>query len=172
MNEIVAALTQCYALACEGAWQLLLDAASDALVLIRKRSASRNLEPDFLAHVAAAQIELGNPAAGRAAAAESVGIMRETQYAWTVHSYAVLARAQFALREPAADIAATLDEYAALLERTAFHLHAGELYELRARLAEREGHAADRIAALQSAHDCYTSFGMTNQAARIAAAIG
>ncbi len=85
------------------------------------------------------------------------------------HSYAVLARAQLALDEPAADIARTLDEYAALLERTEFHLFEGELHELRARLADREGQQAEKTAALQRAHDCYTRFGMTAQAARVAA---
>ncbi len=117
----------------------MLDAASDALRLIRERGAQRLFEPVFLAHIGAAQLALGNLEAGRAAAAEGVVFMRESQCAWTPHSYAVLARAQLALGEPAADIASTLDEYAALLERTEFHLFEGELYELRARLAEREG---------------------------------
>ncbi len=97
--------------------------------------------------------------------------MRTSKSALIPHSYAVLARAQLALVEPAANIAATLDEYAALLERTGFHLYAGELHELRARLAEREGHQADRTAALQRAFDSYTQFGMTEQAERIATAM-
>ena len=167
-NEIFAAQILCEALACEREWQPLLDAASDALCLIRERSAVRPHEPDFLALIGAAQLALGNPEAGRAAAAEGVAFMHESQSARNPHSYAVLARAQLALGEPAADIASTLDEYAALLERTEFHLYEGELHELRARLAEREGHAAEKTAALQRAHDCYTRFGMTAHAARVA----
>ncbi len=94
--------------------------------------------------------------------------MRKSKYAWSPHSYAVLARAQLALAEPAADIARTLDDYAALLARTEFHLFEGELYELRAHLAEREGPQSERTAALQRAGDCYTGFSMTAQAARVA----
>lgn len=39
---------------------------------------------------------------------------------------------------------------------------------LRARLAEREDRAAEKVAALHRAHDCYTRFGMTVQATRVA----
>ena len=66
----------------------------------------------------------------------------------------------------------TLDEYAALLERTEFHLYEGELHELRARLAEREGHEAEKVAALLSAYVCYTRFGMTAQAERVTRLLG
>ena len=144
-NEIVAAITLCDALACDREWQPVLDAAGDTLRLMRERGALLLIEPSFLARLGAAQLELGNLEAGRAAAAEGVVFMRESQCAWTPHSYAVLARAQLALEEPAADIASTLDEYAALLERTGLHLYEGELHELRARLAEREGHEAERL---------------------------
>ena len=53
--------------------------------------------------------------------------------------------------ELAADILATLGEYAALIARTEFHLYEDELKELRARLAEREGHQVGRAAALARA---------------------
>jgi adenylate cyclase len=167
-NEILAASTLCDALACEHEWQPLLDAANDALCLIRERSAGRPLEPMFLAFIGAAQLALGNLEAGRAAAAEGVAFIRAFQSVRNPHSYVVLARAQLALGEPADDITSTLDEYAALLERTELHLFEGELYELRARLAEREGHEAEKTAALRRAQDCYTRFGMTAQAARVA----
>ncbi|MGH8611652.1 MAG: ATP-binding protein, partial [Gammaproteobacteria bacterium] len=167
-NEIWAALAQCAALACEREWQPVLDTAGDALRLIRERGAARLIEPSFLAHISAAQLELGDLHAGRAAAQKGVAFMRESKAMWNPHSYAVLARAQLALGEPTADIISTLDEYAALLERTEFHLFEGELYELRARLAEREGREAEKTAALQCAHDCYIRFGMTAQAARVA----
>ena len=85
-----------------------------------------------------------------------------------MHCYAVLARVQLALAEPAADIAHTLDEYDALLIRTGARVYEGELHELRARLAEREGQLAKRAAALNRAFECYTRFGMTAQAKRIA----
>ncbi|MBI3682550.1 MAG: AAA family ATPase [Acidobacteria bacterium] len=171
-NELLAALALCDALACEREWQLVLDTAGDALQLLRERGAVRLHEQNFLAHIGAAQLELGNLEAGRAAAAEGVVFMRESQGTWSPRSYAVLARSQLALAEPAADIASTLDEYAALLERTEFHLFEGELHELRAQLAEREGRAAEKTAALQRAHECYTRFGMTAQAARVMKEIG
>src|SRR5205085_1074544 len=101
---------------------------------------------------------------------EGVVFMRESNSAMTPHGYAVLARAQLELAESAAEIERTLDEYAGLLERTEFHLFEGELHELRARLADREGHQAEKVAALQRACECYTRFGMTTQAARVAAA--
>jgi hypothetical protein len=167
-NEIFAAVVLCEALACEHEWQPLLGAANDALCLIRERSALRLLEPMFLAFIGAAQLALGNLEAGRAAAAEGVAFIRAFRSVRNPHSYVVLARAQLALNESAVDITSTLDEYAALLEHTAFHLYEGELYELRARLAEREGHQAEKTAALQRAHDCYTRFGMTAHAARVA----
>jgi hypothetical protein len=169
-NEIIAALTLCDALACDREWKPLLDAARDALRLIRERGAMRLWEPSFLAHIGTAELELGNLDAGRAAAAEGVVFMRTSEGVYNSHGYAVLARAQLELGEPAADIAGTLDEYAALLERTEFHLLEGELHELRARLADREGHETEKAAALQRARDCYTRFGMTAQAARVAAA--
>ena len=91
---------------------------------------------------------------------------------FSAYGYVVLARAQFALAEPAPGIAGTLDEYEALLTRTGHHLYEGELHELRARLPEREGQQADRAAALARAQACYTRFGMAAQAARVADALG
>jgi hypothetical protein len=168
-NEIVAALTLCDALACDREWKPLLDAAGDALRLIRERGALRLFGPMFLAHIGTAELELGNLDAGRAAAEEGVVLMRTSRIMWIPHSYAVLARAQLELGEPAADIARTLDEYAALLEHAGFHLSEGELNELRAQLADREGRETEKTAALQLASDCYTRFGMTAQAARVVA---
>jgi hypothetical protein len=137
----------------------LLDAAGDSLRLIRERGALRLAEPSFLAHLGSAQIGLGDLEAGRAAAEEGVILMRESKSAWSPHSYAVLARAQLELHAPAADITRTLDEYAGLLERMEFHLFEGELYELRGRLAHREGRHVERAVAVQRAYDCYASFG-------------
>jgi ATP/maltotriose-dependent transcriptional regulator MalT len=146
----------------------VLDAARNALQLLRERGVLRLAEPSFLAHIGTAQLTLGHPEAGRAAAAEGVVFMRTSNCAYNPHSYAVLARAQLALGEPEADIASTLDEYAALLERTEFHLYEGELHELQAHLAAREGREAEKVVALQRAHACYSRFGMTAQAVRVA----
>lgn len=132
------------------------------------RSAGRVWEPRFLAHLGSAQLELGNLEAGRATAKEGVVLIRVSKGEAFPHSYAVLARAQLELGELADAITQTLDEYAALLERTESHLFEGELHELRARLAEREGREVEKIAALQRACDCYTRFGMTAQAERVA----
>ena len=76
------------------------------------------------------------------------------------------ARRLLELGTPAADIARTLDEYAALLERTEFRFFEGELHELRARLAHREGRHVEKAAALLRAYDCHTSFGI--RATRVA----
>ena len=146
--------------------------ALTALRLIRERGAVHPVQPFFLAHIANAHLELGAAPLGRADALAGVDYMRETKSVFDPHCYAVLARAQLELREPATAIASTLDEYAALIERTGYHIYAGEMHELRARLAEREGRQADRAVALARAHECYTRFGMTVQAARVAAARG
>ena len=137
-------------------------------VWARERGVGRMWEPRFLALLGIAQLELEDPKAGRAAAQDGVVFMRESHSIWNPHSYAVLARAQLELAEPAADISVTLDEYEALLMRTGFHIYEGELHELRAQLAEREGQHVQRAAALARAHDCYSRFGMMVQATRVA----
>lgn len=90
--------------------------------------------------------------------------MRESKGAWSPRGYAVLARAQIELRAPAAEIVRTFDEYAALLERTEFRLFEGELYELRGRLADREGRHVEKAVALKRAYACHTSLGSRRQA--------
>jgi class 3 adenylate cyclase len=171
LNELVAAIGGCDALATDKDWGALLIAATDTLRSIRERGAGRNWESRLLALIGIAQLELDDPAASRASALEGVDAMRESRSVWNPHSYAVLARAQFALSEPAADIAFTLDDYESLLTRTGFHVYEGELHELRAQLAAREGRSGAHAAAIARAHECYTRFGMTAQAARVAAAI-
>ena len=169
INEMLAAVSRCDALACDRDWRTLLDIATDTLRGIRPRSAGRLWEPRVLALMGNAELELGNLEPDRAAAQESVTFMRESQALFNPHGYALLARAQLALTEPAADIAHTLDEYEELLARTEFHVYAGELHELRARLAAREGQHPKCTAALARAYACYTRFNMTEQAARIEA---
>lgn len=167
-NQIVAAHVTCDVLASEHAWQALLNTADDALRLIRERGVLQLHQTSFFAHLGVAHFELGNIEASRAAADAGVAFMRTSECALMPRCYAVLARAQLALDEPVTAIAATLDEYAALLEQTGFHLFEGELHELRAQLAEREGFDTDRIAALQCAHLSYARFGMIAQAERVA----
>ena len=169
-HEILAAMIQCDSLACASDWGALSVLGADTLGRVRERGTGRLFEPRLLSHIGTAQGELGNLEASRAAAQEGVEIMREMQGVWNPHCYAVLARAQLALAEPAADIASTLDEYEALLTRTGFHVYEGELHELRAQLFEREGLQAARGTALARARDCYTRFGMLAQARRVAVA--
>ena len=169
VNELLAEVVRCGSLACDHNWRRVTDVATDTLRGIKARGVGLLWMPRVLALIGTAEFELGNLQAGRAVAQEGVAFMRESQAVWSPRSYAVLARAQLALAEPVADIAGTLEEYEALLTRTGFHVYEGELHELRARLAEREGQQAERAAALATAHDCYTRFGMIRQAARITA---
>jgi hypothetical protein len=171
-NQILAASALCDAFACERNWQSLLDAAQETFRLIQERGALRSIQPSFFVLIGIAQLELGKLEAGRAAAQQGVAFIRESKFEYNPRSYAVLARAQLSLGEQAANITSTLDEYAALLERTEFHLLEGEMHELRARLAERECRGADHIASLQRALDCYTRMGMTLHAARVKELIG
>ena len=171
VHEILAAMIRSESLACDNDWRAALEVAAGTLREIRERSVARLFEPRVLALIGTAERELGNLVGSRSAAQEGVAFMRESQSLWNPHSYAVLARAQLALAESATDITAILDEYAELLERTGFNLYQGELHELRARLAEREGRKVERATALARAQECYAHFGMTVQAARIAAAI-
>ena len=170
--EIMASCTVCNALAIQGDWQSMLQVATDTLRRIRETGTLGLWEPLFFAHIADAHLELGQIPLARAAAQAGVDFMRESKSVFSPRSYALLARARLELLEPAADIASILDEYATLLERTRFRLYAGELDELRARLAEREGQLAKRAAALNRAYECYTRFGMAAQAARVADALG
>ena len=156
LNEIIAAIVRSDALAFDNDWRASSELANETLRGVRQRGANRPREPRLLTQVAMAQLELGNLEAGRAAAQEAVDHVREYQTAFNPHGYAVLARAQLALAEPTADITSTLDEYAALLVRSQFHVYEGELHELRARLAEREGQQSDLAAALTLSQDCYT----------------
>ncbi len=169
MHQIYADLTLSYALGCEREWQALLDAAGAALRQMREHGVGRIYEANFLSLMATAQLELGNLDAGRAHAAEGVAFIRSSRHEMEPRSYAVLARAELALGQSAADIGAILEEYAALIERTGARLFEGELHELRARLAEREGQELERVAALSRAQECYTRFGMIEQAARVGA---
>jgi hypothetical protein len=155
------------ALACERAWPALLETALDTLELIRDRRVLRLWESFFLMHVGAARLGLGDVEAARAAAAEGVANIRRAGGFWSPNSYAVLARAQLALHEPSADIAATLDEYSTLLARTGFALFEGELHELRALLADREGQDDVRRAARMAAHAAYNRFGMQRHIDRL-----
>ena len=166
--EIWVASSECAALAFEGDWKTVVKVATAALRRIRETGAMVLWEANFLAHLGAAQFELGDLAASRATSFEAVVFMRESNCALNPRGYAVLARAQLILMEPAFDIANLLDEYGKLLGRSRSHLYEGELHELRAQLFEREGQQAERAASLARAHVCYTRFGMTAQAARVA----
>jgi class 3 adenylate cyclase len=166
-SDLLARGTLCAELACGRDWQGLLEAAKEGLELLRESSVLRLHESTFLAHIGTAQIGLGRPKEARAAAEEGVAFLREARGYWRPNVYAVLARAQLALGERAPDIAATLDEYEALLSRSGFHLYEGELYELRARLADREAQPEQRASALASAHEAYARFGMSAHSKRL-----
>jgi hypothetical protein len=166
-SDLLGRLTLCAELACGHDWAGLLEAAQEGLALLRESSVLRLEEPSFQAHVGSAQLGLGRPGEARAAAEEGVAFLRRAEGYWRPNVFAVLARAQLALGEPAPDIAATLDEYGALLAKSGFHLYEGELHELRARLADRENQPEQKAAALRLAHECYTRFGMTAHADRL-----
>jgi hypothetical protein len=159
------------ALAGERKWQTVLETAVDTVKLIRECQVLGVFESFFLKHISTAQFELGDLAAARAAAAEGVAQIRSWEGCWSPNSYAALARAQLALHEPSADIAATLGEYATLLARTGFTLFEGELHELGAQLAARDGERDAQVRALHRAHAGYVRFGMTARADRVRALI-
>jgi hypothetical protein len=125
----------------------------------------------FFSCTSVVHLALGDPSAARAAGAEGVAHIRKARGCWSSNSYAALARAQFALHEPSVDIPATLDEYAALLARTGFALFEGELHELGAQLAARDGERDAQVQALHRAHAGYVRFGMTARADRVRALI-
>ncbi|MEN8160237.1 MAG: AAA family ATPase, partial [Myxococcota bacterium] len=166
-GEVLARTTLCAELACHRDWRALLDAATDGLDFVRESAALRLHESTFLAHVGRAQLELGEPDAARTAALEGVDFIRASEGLWLPLAYAVLTRTQLALGESAEEISSTLAEYAAILERTEMNVLEGELHELRARLADREGRAEARTAARKLALAAYTRFGMETQAARL-----
>ena len=79
----------------------------------------------------------------------------------------MLARAQLALGEPAADIARPLTEYVALLERAEYRLFEGELHELRVRLAIAKATKPRRPPPCDAPAIVNTRLGMTAHAARV-----
>ena len=166
MWELITMVATCDALLGAEDWQVLRANATAALEQIREQGLAIHA-PRFRAHLGIAELARGNASAAREAALAGVQGMRDMQAVWNPHSYAVLARAQLALAEPTSAISETLDEYEAVLQRTGFHIYDGEMHDLRARLAAREGHEAERSAALARAHDCYTRFGMTERAGRV-----
>ena len=167
LTEVVATIATCDVLAADRDWHTLRQAAIDLIGRLRAYGIGQVWEPRLLALLGTAELESGNPRAGRAAAQEGVAFMRESQSTLNPHCFAVFARAQLALEEPALDVAATLDDYEALLTRTGFRIYEGELNELRAELAGREGQQAEQAVALAQAHDCYVHFGMLAHAQRL-----
>jgi len=123
-------------------WGAALDEATLAFGLIRERGANKPFESQVLANIACAQLELGNLQAARAAASEAIECLRSSGVILLPGAYSALARVQLALDEPAADIAVTLEEYAAVLARAGLDLCQGELAELQAGLAARENRTA------------------------------
>jgi class 3 adenylate cyclase len=134
-GEVLARVTLCDELACHRDWPALLEAATNALDFVRESGALRLHEATFLGHIGEARLELGELEAARAAAQEGVDFIRGAQGFWRPHAYAVLARIQLARGEPREKTANTLDEYAAVLDRTEMNVLQGELDELRARVA-------------------------------------
>ncbi|MCP5200684.1 MAG: AAA family ATPase [Gammaproteobacteria bacterium] len=167
LSRVNAAVCQCDLQASNRAWSIVLRIVDETLNEIELSGVGELFRPRLLALRGGAQLAMGNPKAARSAALEGVAFMRDTHSAWNLRSYAVLARAQLALDEPGAAVAATLDEYAGVLERTGFAIYEGESQELRAALAERDGDQAARSTALEQALACYTRFGMDAQAHRV-----
>jgi hypothetical protein len=163
LNRIIASVLSSALNAADLKWGAALVDAREALRAQEAYGAHPG-EASVFEHIARAQLSLGDPSAGRAAVAQGVSRMKESGSIYRPGVCGVLARAQLALHESAADIRPTLDEYESLLTRTGLRLLQGELHEIRAELAAREGATAERVQALKTAGALYAQMGLTAKA--------
>ncbi len=168
LSAIASRIALGYALANEGDWNQMLEESEAVLHIVRETRVGRVWEPIVLDQIAVAELELGRPGEARAAAAEGVEFIQHNGTFNLPRVYATLARIQLALDEPAAAVEATLADYEKLLARGRYRVMEGPLHEYRATLAERAGDPAACTAALERAHDCYTTCAMTPAAERVA----
>ena len=171
-NSLQLKILALYTLACEHEWQPALDAARDALRLIRERGAMRLARACCSSHISAPRSShLVTWRRCSAAAAEGDGVhARVTERDGTRTATRCLpvpssrwASCSSTLPARSMSTLALLDVHGVSISLT------GELHELRARLVECESRRrAEKAVALQRTHDCYTRFGMTAQAARVA----
>jgi adenylate cyclase len=156
------------ALAVSGRWEELLRVCSEGLREIERTNSTRWFELQGIYYLSWAQLELGQHRAARASASRAVALMEEREFYYVPRPYAVLARAQMALDEPAEAIGATLDEYAAVLTQRRLRLFEPELHELHARLASSVGEQDRAAAELEHACRLYRQVGATRHAERLA----
>jgi hypothetical protein len=156
------------ALAVSGRWEELLRVCSEGLREIERTNSTRWFELQGIYYLSWAQLELGQHRAARASASRAVALMVDREFYYVPRPYAVLARAQMSLGEPAEAIRVTLVAYAALLAQRGLHLFEPELHELQARLAASAGERDRAAAELEHAGDLYRKFGATRHAERLA----
>jgi class 3 adenylate cyclase/tetratricopeptide (TPR) repeat protein len=167
-----ATLGVAYALA--GEWPDAADALEHALMIVTERRTGLQLEPSWLALLARAYLEIGDPERAVATGERALRLARQREtLLWQIYALRALAAVQRTVsgRAAAAAIADMLDEASALTERTGAASEAPFIDEERAELADLCGDAAGRARALRAAHERFTAIGATGHARRIAAQI-
>ena len=151
------------------------DALREAATIIRDQCAHRAFLPLVLAHLAAAQLALGERAEAIASAREGIDLGRAGGCGYYE------AQAQLALTEallatedalPRADIESALARAENLVEAIAARSLSPRILELRGRLAAAIDRAADSERLLRDALELYRTIGATGHAQRLAKEIG
>jgi len=131
---------------------------------MQERSALGTVIPTFLAYQGYASLALGDPQSGRELARRAIAQIELSVSMWRPDAYLLMARAQLALGEAAATIAASLDTCEEILLRSSFDVWVGEVHEMRAELAAREHDHVAHDAAIARAYESYRRFGLTERA--------
>jgi adenylate cyclase len=145
-----------------------LDALGQALAIARERRAGLQVEAQLLAHLARAQLGLGDVAAARATAEEAVAVAqrRGTRF-FAIEADIVLARALIQAGARRDEVQATLDAALALVEETGARSYLPFIHVARAELAQAAGDAASRRRELREAHRLFTEMSAPIRAAAV-----
>jgi tetratricopeptide (TPR) repeat protein len=159
------------ALGLRGAWREARQSLERSVETIRASGIGLAFEPEAIASLAEACLELGDEARARVAADEAVRLARDRELR-RPECEALLTRARVLAHfdgvagRPAIEEALTRS--AQLLEETGARLHEPRLHLARAELADLLGDAAGRERHLREAHRLFTEMGATGHAERLA----
>jgi adenylate cyclase len=159
------------ALGLRGAWREARQSLERSVETIRASGIGLAFEPEAIASLAEACLELGEEARARVAADEAVQLARDRELR-RPECEALLTRARVLAHfdgvagRPAIEEA--LARSAQLLEETGARLHEPQLHLARAELADLLGDTAARARHLREAHRLYTEMGASGHAERLA----
>jgi hypothetical protein len=141
------------------------------LTIVTERRTGLQLEPNWLALLARAYLEIGDPERAIATGDRALRLARQREtLLWQIYALRMLAgiRRETSGRDAADAIEQMLDEAVALVERTGARSETPFIDLERAELARLLGDAAGEADALRRAHSRFTALGATGHARRVA----